>query len=102
MDRVIKLLEDQNELLTKLVSLLSGTQGDDHMLTTHEAAKYLRMSYDRLLQWVKEGKIPHTRPGRRVLFNKKALDEWRTQQEQQSLKKTEPSGGYGTLRKIVV
>jgi excisionase family DNA binding protein len=76
-------------------------EGKRTMMEAKEAAEYLFISYDSILRWAKEGKIPHSRPGHRVLFCKETLDEWLADQESNSIKKPEPIEGYGKLRKIV-
>ncbi|WP_420795384.1 helix-turn-helix domain-containing protein [Desulfofalx alkaliphila] len=37
-------------------------------------------------EWVRQGKIPHTRIGRRIIFRKEALDIWFDEQEKASMK----------------
>ncbi len=53
-------------------------------LLPHEAAKFLGCKYDKLLQMVRLGQIPHYRIGRRVLFTRETLSEWIENQEQRS------------------
>ncbi|WP_031513995.1 helix-turn-helix domain-containing protein [Desulfofalx alkaliphila] len=40
----------------------------------------------KLREWVRQGKIPHTRIGRRIIFRKEALDIWFDEQEKASMK----------------
>lgn len=102
MERVIKLLEEQNTLLRDLNDAIKGITPENHMMEAQEAAEYIKQKYETILRWAKEGKIPHSRPGRRVLFSKKALDEWLSEQEKASLKDGPiPPITYGKLRKIV-
>lgn len=48
----------------------------NELLTTEEAAKYLRKSPNTLRQWRHEGKGPDYIPGRPALYRKSALDEY--------------------------
>lgn len=50
-------------------------------LTMEEVAKYLGISYWLVGQLVKRKEIPHFRMGGRVLFRKKAIDEYVEEQE---------------------
>lgn len=101
-ERLLQLMEEQNELLRKLSESLAGNGTDDeHMLEASEAAKYIHVSYDTILRWAKERKIPSSRPGHRVLFRKSALDKWLADQEQGGTNpEKETDTGYGVLRKI--
>lgn len=45
-------------------------------LTVFEIATYLGVSTDKIYQMVRERAIPHFRIGTRVLFKRKAIDEW--------------------------
>jgi excisionase family DNA binding protein len=50
-----------------------------------QAARYLNISYWKILDMVKKGEIPHIRAGKLVLFRKETLDNWIVEQEQQSV-----------------
>lgn len=50
-------------------------------LTMEETAKYLGISYWLITQLVRKNEIPHFRAGGRVLFRKKAIDEFMEEQE---------------------
>jgi excisionase family DNA binding protein len=50
-----------------------------------QAAKYLNISYWKILDMVKRGEIPHIKAGKLVLFRKETLDRWIVEQEQQSV-----------------
>jgi len=50
-----------------------------------QAAKYLNISYWKILDMVKKGEIPHIKAGKLVLFRKETLDNWIVEQEQQSV-----------------
>ncbi len=54
-------------------------------LTAKEAAKYLGISYWKVLEMAKRGEIPHIRAGSRVLFRRESLDQWMLEQEQASV-----------------
>jgi excisionase family DNA binding protein len=69
-------------------------------LKAKEAAKYLGISYCKLLELAKSRKIPHIRAGSRVLFRKESLDRWMTDQETSSLSSDDIQGTYGTLRRL--
>lgn len=105
MDRIIELLEEQNQLLRQLVDALANNpnNNEDHMLTPKEAAKYLNIGYDTLLSWARQGIIPSAKPGgHRVLFNKKSLDEWQAEQEGKRNPRPKPEENQmGKLRKII-
>jgi excisionase family DNA binding protein len=49
------------------------------------AAKYIGVSYWKLLDMVKKGEIPHIRAGKLILFRKATLDEWLREQEIESV-----------------
>ncbi|MDO7786105.1 helix-turn-helix domain-containing protein [Desulforamulus aquiferis] len=50
-----------------------------------EAAEYIGCRYDKLMQMVRQKKIPHYRIGNRCLFRKESLDLWIENLERQSL-----------------
>lgn len=60
-----------------------------HVLKTRmlplEAADFLGCKYDKLLQMVRRGELPHYRIGRRVFFTREGLIEWIEQQEKESV-----------------
>lgn len=45
-------------------------------LTVEEAAEFLRVKTSTIYSWVSQGKIPHSKVGSRVLFDKNALVEF--------------------------
>jgi len=45
-------------------------------MQTKPAAEYLGLSYWKLLELVKAGKVPHIRVGGRILFRRESLDKW--------------------------
>ena len=49
---------------------------DRLFLTVEEAAEFLRMTTSTIYSWVSQGKIPHSKVGSRVLFEKNALLEF--------------------------
>ena len=50
-----------------------------------QPAKYLNISYWKILDMVKKGEIPHIKAGKLVLFRRETLDQWLVEQEQQSV-----------------
>ncbi len=56
-------------------------------LLPEEAAAYIGIKYDKLLQMVRKREIVHYRIGRRVFFTKEALDLWIENMERRSLQK---------------
>lgn len=50
-------------------------------LTMEETAKYLGISYWLVNQLVRKKEIPHFRAGGRILFRKKAIDDFMEEQE---------------------
>jgi excisionase family DNA binding protein len=73
---------------------------DRETITAREAAEYLGISYWKLLQLVKVGKIPHIRLPGRVLFRRKTLDEWMEEQERISVRTEEKMEQKGKIRKL--
>lgn len=47
-------------------------------LSVEEAAEFLRVKTSTIYSWVSQGKIPHSKVGSRVLFEKSALVEFAT------------------------
>jgi excisionase family DNA binding protein len=46
------------------------------LMTLDETAQYLRISPHTVGQYAREGRIPCVKIGRRVLYDKQALDKW--------------------------
>lgn len=63
-------------------------------IDARDAARYLGMSYWMLLQHAKQGKVPHTKLGGRLLFRLRTLDVWMDEREAESVNQS------GTLRKV--
>ncbi|MFW0860576.1 MAG: excisionase family DNA-binding protein [Dethiobacter sp.] len=55
-------------------------------LLPKEAAAFVGCGYDKLLQLVRQGQIPHYRIGKRVFFTKERLSLWIEDMEQESSK----------------
>lgn len=57
--------------------MASDPSGNDNagLYTTHEAAAYLRVSYDWLKKQAAKREVPHTRIGRAVRFSQAHLDQ---------------------------
>jgi excisionase family DNA binding protein len=55
-------------------------------LKAREAARYLGISYWKILDMAKKSEIPHVRVGKIVLFRRETLDHWLAQQEAASVK----------------
>lgn len=99
-DKILAAIEENNTLLRALVAA-GGITAEDHMMEPQEAADYLHVTYDTVLRWAREGKIPSSRPGRKVLFSQRALEEFAREQSKASMNGVDNTGEYGTLRKIV-
>jgi excisionase family DNA binding protein len=56
-------------------------------LLPKEAADYVGCGYDKLMQMVRRGEIPHYRIGRRVFFTKEKLTLWIDNLEARSMNK---------------
>lgn len=50
--------------------------GEDEVMESMEAAKFLKVSRQTLMKYVQEGKIPAQKLGRQWRFSKEALIEW--------------------------
>ena len=50
---------------------------DDELITTGEAATYLGMSRQRMIELAENGKIPTRRAGKFWLFRRADLDRWK-------------------------
>jgi excisionase family DNA binding protein len=48
----------------------------DPLLTAVEAARILRLHHVTVLRWAREGRIPHLRLGRKVVFPLSQLTSW--------------------------
>lgn len=68
-------------------------------MQTKPAAEYLGLSYWKLLELVKAGKVPHIRVGGRILFRRESLDKWLEEQEETSVRK-EPESTSGKIRRL--
>lgn len=68
-------------------------------MQTKPAAEYLGISYWKLLELVKAGKVPHIRVGGRILFRRESLDKWLEEQEATSVRK-EPESRPGKIRRL--
>lgn len=49
------------------------------LITAAEAAKLLNLHHVTVLRWAREGRLPHLRLGRKVMFRASALDAWCTE-----------------------
>lgn len=63
------------------------------------AAEYLGVSYWKLLEWARAGKIPHIRLDGRILFRRESLDRWLAELEATSMK-PEPETVRGKIRRL--
>jgi excisionase family DNA binding protein len=61
---------------------------DNPVLPAKQAAQHLGISYWTLLDLARQGKIPHFRGGNRLLFRLSTLDQWMTEEEDASIRKT--------------
>jgi excisionase family DNA binding protein len=53
-----------------------NNQTIDLLMTADEAARILRLHPVTVLRWAREGRISHTRLGRKVVFPLSKLNEW--------------------------
>ena len=62
---------------TREPTLLEAPPADRRWLTAEEAAGYVRVSLRTFQGWVSRQAVPVVRlPGRRILFDREALDSW--------------------------
>jgi excisionase family DNA binding protein len=54
------------------------------LLTTHQAAGYLSMSYWHVREMLAQGSLPFVRCGRRVMIDRKDLEEWIEQSKERN------------------
>lgn len=64
-----------------------------------EAAAFLGMSYWKLLELKKAGKVPHVPIGGRVLFRKESLERWLQEREAASIR-LEPEADAEKIRRL--
>ncbi len=76
---------------------------DKEVMNIEEAGKYLGVSKMWLYKACKEGKIPHTRFGKKYVFYKETLDEWLKEMTQAkravSLEPYKPEGSRGRSKR---
>lgn len=74
------LLDQQAERLTaQLLEVLKSAPGNsppDEPLSIDEAATFLKIKKQTLYSYVSEGKIPHCKPGKALLFLRSDLLRW--------------------------
>lgn len=68
-------------------------------MTAKPAAKYIGISYWKLLELAKAGRVPHVRIDGRILFRRESLDQWLAAQERASLRREEPVP-VGKIRRL--
>lgn len=68
------------------------------MMRSKETAVYLDISYWKLLEERKAGRIPHVKVGSCILFCRETLDNWLKEQETASIAKPEPV--HGKIRRL--
>lgn len=68
-------------------------------MPTKPAARYLGVSYWKLLELAKAGEVPHIRVGGRILFRRESLNKWLEQQEAASIRQ-EPEQPAGKIRRL--
>jgi len=49
------------------------------LITAAEAAKLLNLHHVTVLRWARQGRLPHLRLGRKIMFRASALDAWCTE-----------------------
>lgn len=90
-----KLSESENEAFRKEIP-----QTVRATMSAKESAKYLGLSYWKLLEDIKAGRIPHFRIGNRVLCRRMTLDAWMAAKEAASVCTEDSQVGYGKLRSL--
>ncbi len=71
--------EENNLLLSKIENVLTQTKNgnSDHKpLNFKETTEYLGCSKSYLYKLTSNNKIPHSKRGKRLYFDKKTLDQW--------------------------
>ncbi len=66
----------QLDALVDLVAARLGTPEAEAWMDVGDAAKHLACSPRRIYTLVSQGRIPHGRDGKRLLFRKSELDAW--------------------------
>ncbi|WP_050069877.1 excisionase [Anaerosalibacter massiliensis] len=84
-----KTIESLQKTMTKLIEAVESIDTSNEIkrttFTTDEAAEYVGVGREVLLQAAKDGEVKHFRNGTRYLFRKKALDKWITEKEEESI-----------------
>lgn len=74
MDYILKSLQQQDQKLDEIKSMLLGNKT---VLTFDETAIYTGFSKSHLYKLTSTGRIPHFKPqGKMIFFNKEELDAW--------------------------
>ena len=71
--------EENNLLLSKITKAIRNSEnGSDYQkpLNFDETVKYLSCSKSYLYKLTSNNKIPHSKRGKRLYFDKKSLDNW--------------------------
>jgi excisionase family DNA binding protein len=66
------------------------TNDDERYLSIEKASVYLSLSVDSLYRRVSDQTIPFIKVGRRLLFDKRALDRWMTQKAKETQRSSRP------------
>lgn len=66
------------------------TADDERYLSIEKASVYLSLSVDSLYRRVSDQTIPFIKVGRRLLFDKRALDRWMTQKAKETQRSNRP------------
>lgn len=84
-----KSIESLQKTMMALIEVVKSIDTSNEVkrttFTTDEAADYVGVGREVLLQAAKDGEVKHFRNGTRYLFRKKALDEWITIKEEESI-----------------
>ena len=73
--------EENERILSEIKKLISSSQSDTPAkpMTLDDACAYLSCSKSYLYKMTSGNKIPHSKRGKRLFFQKERLDEWLTE-----------------------
>jgi len=73
---VRRLFEKVEQMECLLLNLQPKDESENELLNISEAAKFLKVSVASLYTKVSRKEIPVSKPGKRLYFNRKELQEW--------------------------
>lgn len=107
LDELVKSIvkESVRQTLQELGALDKGKQNIPETMTVKQAAEYLGMSTQWMYEHTKD--LPHEKRGRKTIFNKSELDDWRKEQKavkeelKQQIIHVNPANGKRGFYKVV-